>query len=905
MLAVALLADAYAGDAKKPTTDATGDSLPDGALMRMGSMRWRHGDPITFVAAPPNGKTLITATNDATLLIWDRQTGKLLHRLAPPVAEPAKNVGVARNNPYTQGLTRAAMTGDGKLLAVVLPTNAVQLWDVETGKAVRQFKGPSNGSIAMTFSADGKTLAVRGSDRIAYLYETESGKEIRKLKSEPPDGQNRTVFGGVNGSGIAFAPDGKTFAMPDLELNNQKIDAFITFFDIATGKENRRLPLANTAIYGIAFSPDGKIFAHAMSNKIVLSHADTGKEIRQFNSNLGANLIVFAPDSQSLAIKGRDGAVRLHDSANGNLLRTFGEPPAAQGVNAGFINSNSTAATDVIFSTDSKTLILGGSQAPRFFDVGTGKEQELPSGGHRGAVSAVIVTPDGKTMLSRGADNVIRIWNVATGAELRQFAEPRGASSVTFSADAKLVALGTADGTIHLLDAASGKEIRQLKGHQSSTAALAFSSDAKMLASRGSFDGIIRIFDVAKGTELKQITWQTLNAGNNGAVIVRSTNANTGGHPLLFSPDGQSLVTYVAPQQYYVQNQQQASANTLRFWDVATGKETRQIELPANRLINQLAYSPDGRLLFSENVDKTVSVWEAASGSERNHLGNPIALPTTMNISTAFVVINGVIRNGQSSSPVGVTLATSADGSLIASPGANHSVVVWDTFLAKEVGSFKGHNGEIASLTFAPDGKTLISGSKDTTILVWDLTRLKREPRPQIAELQPKELDALWVDLISNNGVTAGQGIHKLIAASKSSVAYLKDHVQPATPVDPKKIDQWIADLDSSMFTKRSIAISQLEKLGELAIPALKRVLAGKASLETRRRVEPLLEKLTSGSFSAEQIRIIRAIEVLDKIGTPDANQLLEHLATGAPGALTTRQAQAALDRHATARNQP
>jgi HEAT repeat protein len=129
--------------------------------------------------------------------------------------------------------------------------------------------------------------------------------------------------------------------------------------------------------------------------------------------------------------------------------------------------------------------------------------------------------------------------------------------------------------------------------------------------------------------------------------------------------------------------------------------------------------------------------------------------------------------------------------------------------------------------------------------------------------------------------------------------------MQPAPPVDPKKIDQWVVDLDSSMFTKRANAISQLEKLGDLAIPALKKVLAGKASLETRRRVEPLLEKLTSGSFTAEQIRVIRAIEVLDKIGTPEALQLLEHLATGAPGALTTRQAQAALARHTTASRQP
>jgi hypothetical protein len=58
-----------------------------------------------------------------------------------------------------------------------------------------------------------------------------------------------------------------------------------------------------------------------------------------------------------------------------------------------------------------------------------------------------------------------------------------------------------------------------------------------------------------------------------------------------------------------------------------------------------------------------------------------------------------------------------------------------------------------------------------------------------------------------------------------------------------------------------------------------------------------MLEDLTGRNLSPEQIRIVRAIEVLDKIGTPEAKQLLERLAGGAPGSLTTLQAQMSLDR--------
>jgi WD40 repeat protein len=873
----------------------TGDALPEGALRRLGTLRWRHGEPITFVAAPPDGKTLVTATNDATLLVWDRETGKLLRQLTPPAAEPAAKVVV--RNIYTQGLTRAAMTSDGKRLAVVLPTNVVQLWDVETGKALQQLKAGPNGIFAMDFSPNNKLLGVRSADRFTYLFDAETGKELRKLKAENPAGPNRVVFGGGAGSGIAFSHDGKIIATPDLELDNNKVVAFVTYFDTASGKELRRLELPNSAITALAFSPDGKMFAHTISNKVHLREADTGKEIRQFVANAAANLMVFSPDSQTLAVKSRDQVVRLYETATGKLTHTLGQPILPG--NGMFINYNSTAAHDVIFSRDGKTLIVGGSQTPRFFDVATGKEQPLPTNeGHRGAVSAVLTTPDGKTLLSRGADNAIRTWNALTGAELRHFDEPAGTSSVGFSPDAKLGALGNGDGTLRVLHTADGKEKWQAKAHQGSVAAVAFSRDGKKLATRGAHDGILRIYDVEKGAELKQITWQTINAGNNGAVIVRSTNTNTPGAPLLFSPDGQTVVTYIAPQQLYVQGQQQVQpdSNCFRFWDVATGKQIRQVELPPGRTVHHLAYSPDGRLLVSENLDKTVSLWEIASGRERSHLGEPVAAPPVTS-STAFVVINGVVRSGQVSAAVGVTIAVSPDGSLIASAGANNTIRVWDMPFAKKVATFKGHRGAIASLAFAADGKTLLSGSNDTTILVWDLARIKREPRPQVADLSAKQLDALWTDLVSNDAAAAGKAVQTLIAASKPTVAYLKDHVPPAAPVDGTKIEQWINDLDHSNFAKRSIAMSSLEKLGELAVPALQKVLISKASLETRRRVEPLLEKLTAGSFSAEQIRILRAIEVLDKIGDADARQLLERLASGAPGALTTRQAQAALDR--------
>jgi hypothetical protein len=101
--------------------------------------------------------------------------------------------------------------------------------------------------------------------------------------------------------------------------------------------------------------------------------------------------------------------------------------------------------------------------------------------------------------------------------------------------------------------------------------------------------------------------------------------------------------------------------------------------------------------------------------------------------------------------------------------------------------------------------------------------------------------------------------------------------------------------LDSVRYKERQEAAAELLKLGERALPALEKVLAGQPTLELRKRVEDLVDRLTTLQLTAEQLQAVRCIEILQRCGTPEARQLLEHLAAGAPGALVTTSAQAAL----------
>jgi WD40 repeat protein len=891
--------------------DTYGDPLPDGALTRLGTVRWRHADAVTFVAFLPDGKAVLTGAQDNTLRLWARATGKEIRRFRVPGGQQPLGPGIRRVNVWggaPWGGPIVSLSPNGQMLATLFPNNTIQLWDVATGGKLRSMPGPQNGVGTLLFAPDSKMLAVAGGDRTVYLLDAESGKEIRQLKGKQPiEGGVRILLGGglLGGAGMAFSPDGKTLATAEQELDRAqgKINVYLKLTSVESGEEIRRIDAPQAGVSPIVYSPDHKILAFVAGNVMHVLDPATGKEIRQFNAVDGVTAMAFSPGSKTVATKIINGIVRLWDIEIGKEVNHYGESVAADGGKPAGVFFAKRGARDLAFSADGKTVATGAGNTIRMWDTVTGKEEDL-TGGHRAPVSAVSVSADGKTVISLG-DNVIRRWDRRTGEQLGHFREPANTTCVAFSPDGQTAAFGNNGAAIRLFDVATGTEKKQLKGHVNGTASVLFAPDGKTLASHGFADNTIRLHDAIKGSELQQIVLQPDNpvvpgggfAGNRyGGATLR----------VVYSPDGRTLIALAAPSAprftRIVNGQPQmagATATTVRMWDVATAKEIRKIVLPAGLGVGSIAVSPDGRVLAVENSDQTISLIELASGKQRSHFGSAApAVPPQPSMGVPVIVVGGsggVVRQSAPSS----TLAFSPDGTLLACrKAAANTILLWQVDRAKAIGQFIGHDGPINALAFTPDGKALTTGSSDTTVLVWDVARLKREPALAALELQPAETAGLWTDLIADDAGKAFQGILKLVRASKQTVPLLRERVKPAVPVDPRKIAKLIADLDNDEFEARSGAVEALAKLGDLAVPALYKVLAGsRPSLETRRRVEQLLSRLTGGALTPEQIRLVRAVEVLERTNSAETRELLQRLAAGAPGALTTRQAQAALDR--------
>jgi hypothetical protein len=202
-------------------------------------------------------------------------------------------------------------------------------------------------------------------------------------------------------------------------------------------------------------------------------------------------------------------------------------------------------------------------------------------------------------------------------------------------------------------------------------------------------------------------------------------------------------------------------------------------------------------------------------------------------------------------------------------------------------------------LAYAPDGRILAQGSDDCTVLLWDVTGLGEKGGLRPAELSPEELHALWEDLARADAVAAYRAIVTLAAGSRQSVPFLRERLRLVPPVEARTLARLVSGLDSDRFETRNEATLRLEKLGELAEPALREALNEKASLEKRRRVERLLEKVASARENppADRLREMRALEALERTDTPASRQALERLAEGAPQADITEGAKAALGR--------
>jgi WD40 repeat protein len=743
---------------------------------------------------------------------------------------------------------RLASIADGEL----------RLWDVGTGKVVRAVKTGQEGVPCSVISADGRLLAVTAPTGVIRLFDVSTGKEVRRIETS----WEESIIS------LAFSPDGKLLAA------RPWYEPVVGLWDVRTGKKGPAFekpredreegPIIRGGLFdpghSLAFSLDGKLLASATEEGVVaLWRTTNGKLVFQGKGSQGTPAtLAFSPDGKLLAWEKEYRAVCLVDAVTGKERWTLRDQ----------------SARCLAFSLDGKVLASADAGAVRIWDTRTGKPLRQLEGDLWHA-SCVAFSPDGKT-LAATARNRVGLWDVATGKEV---AFPGGnlgpVLAAAFSSDGKRVVTATVEGAVVLWEANTGRLLRRLQQHGEPVTAVGFSPDDRTL--------------VAYAEEAGLTVWR---AASGKRLLTRKEDCGPG--PVIFTADGKALV-------------QRCDDRTACIRELLTGKVLyRFAKFGPNANTVDSALSMDGRCMavYSRLV---VQVGEVFTG--RRHPPFKVSEAAIEEVSLspdgkAFVIACVAQKDDEKPRQTTVRLIETAtgqergrwraqgealrltfapDGQAVAF-GIGGEAHVRAAKTGNVIARLRGHEGGIWHLAYSADGTRLVSAGLDTTALVWSLPRPRKQPAN---ELTGPQLAALWGDLARLDARRAHRAIESL--AEGRSARFLEGKLRQEARAAEQRHKRFVArvgDLGSTTFDVRERASDELGKGADWAEPALRQALAKPLlDLEVRRRIERLLAKRDGARPSAEWLRIVRALETLERMNDREARRALEAISReGAEG---------------------
>jgi RNA polymerase sigma factor (sigma-70 family) len=853
-----------------PSTAVAGLVEPD---MRLVAMRW-VGVSAAMVGAISIGALAIVLSQSPNRDPAPAAKGVS----APPPARtddvPLPTGAVARVawDPLRIGHAQAALTPDGKKVIAVGEGAVVHTFDAATGKLLerralgdRRELPPESWNPVL--SADGSVAAIEDGYHSYHctVWNLATGE---RLLERPGNSRTRSL------SGV-----GRYLAV--IEHVTARNDWAIRVYDVTTGESRDAAYTGAKAIPSLWLTPDGKrVIARAQEGGgALICHDVAGaKQLWTAAPASGVTACTFTTDGRTVIVadSGAKERFRALDVETGRPVESFRPPDyktfdsaAAAGdrlllvpLRSGEVavwdyragkellrlraTAKSFITVNVFPAADGKTALTDGDGLRRW-NLETGEQIFGPAGEppHYGSVHALAFVSDWQ-LASVAAGGELRLWDVATGQPTSEVRRAGGSEVWMTRVGPRTVKLDYAKALLNVVDAA-GKAVGKF----------AITDDPRALSS-GAKGWHHRIL----GDGRTALTYFQQSDGQKATARVTATD--------YVASKKLSQVEITLPHPYECHAEFSPCGRWLsvdaQLFQVSSGKSLWTPLAGDGWLLHfqgALKFSPDGRFLCGRVMPQVTGkkdgfeegkhdVWEVASGTRiariaANQVGRVAISPD--NRTFAYVTGYGVhLFNLVSGKP----LAEYED------PGVNCA-----NFMS----------GEAATLVFSPDGRFVATAHHDGSILVW---KVPQSPAPK---LTVEERDAAWDDLASAaDPVKSRQAVDRLARDPEGAMAILESKFKaPAAPA-AADVPLLIRGLDSAAFAEREKAMRRLREAGPKIQPALREALKT-ATAESKERIERLLADLDPTPrlpLTGETLRGVRAIEVLERIGTGAAKKQLQ-----------------------------
>jgi len=638
-----------------------------------------HPDRVLSAVFSPDGKQMLTASDDHTARVWDAASGKLLYTLAG----------------HAGALNEAVYSADGAWIATASDDGSARIWDARNGQSVATLPGHKGAVISVAFSPDGRRVVTKSQDHTVRVWNREDARFLFSFTGYPAD-PNETYANDKVGlhNDPAFSPDGNLIVTAGY-------DNMARVWDSETGHLLGALKGHTGTVWTAVFSADGKkIVTASQDGTAIVWDANHRTMLRRLIGHTDSvRSAAFSPDSARIVTSSLDGTSRVWDANSGRSSLTL--PELGERV------------ASAAFSPDGRRILTRSFSATtcRVWDANTGVLLSTLVG-HFGGISSARFSPNGDRVLTASFDHTARVWAAIQGHPLATFTTKfLVANTSVFSPDGALILTAdydmsaTADGdtSAYVWNSGTGKIVATLPGDGGRIIAAMFSPDGKLIVTAGYDQGELVIWDAKNYSKLKKVH------SPSGKFV-----------SAMFSPDSRRIVT-------------SNDDSTARVWDAQTGEALNKLD-SGGGTVRFASYSPDGRRIVVAR-DTQALVWDATTGKQLLTLGGHSGTlwcatfsPDGKRIVTASSDNTARIWDAASGAQLmvlvghndSVTAANySPDGKRIVTSSNDRTARVWDAVSGNLLATLPGHTAAVNWASFSPDGKRVATAGGDSSARVY------------------------------------------------------------------------------------------------------------------------------------------------------------------------------------------